>query len=150
MVLPELSRESQHSLLYTSAQRTPSGLSFNEGLSGLPGGPVDKTLPSNAVGVGSIPGQEAKIPYAFQLKIQNKQQKQYCKKLICCCPVSMSCPTPCDPRGCSTPCLPVPHSLLDFAQVCVHGIGDAIQPSHPPLPSSPFAFSLSQHQALFQ
>ena len=28
--------------------------------------------------------------------------------------------------------------------------GDAIQPSHPLLPASPFAFSLSQHQSLFQ
>ena len=74
MVLPELSRESQHSLLYTSAQRTPSGLSFNEGLSGLPGGPVDKTLPSNAVGVGSIPGQEAKIPHASRPKKQYKTE----------------------------------------------------------------------------
>jgi len=28
--------------------------------------------------------------------------------------------------------------------------GDAIQPSLPLLPSSPFAFNLSQHQGLFQ
>ena len=42
-----------------------------------------------------------------------------------------------------------PH-LLEFAQVYVHWIGDTIQPSHPPLPSSPSAFNLSQHQGLFQ
>ena len=30
-----------------------------------------------------------------------------------------------------TPGLPVPHDLLEFAQVHVHCIGNAIQPSHP-------------------
>ena len=32
----------------------------------------------------------------------------------------------------------------------VHRISDAIQPSHPLLPTSPPAFSLSQHLSLFQ
>ena len=35
----------------------------------------------------------------------------------------------------STPGLPVPHCLPEFAQVHVHWVGDAIQPSHPLLPS---------------
>ena len=39
-----------------------------------------KTLPSNAGGVGSIPGRGAKIPYASQPKNQNIKQKQYCNK----------------------------------------------------------------------
>ena len=50
---------------------------------------------------------------------------------------------------CSTPGLPVPHHLLKFAQVHVHCISDAIQPSHPLTPSSPSALNLSQHQGLF-
>ena len=33
--------------------------------------------------------------------------------------------------ACSTPGLPVPHHLPEFAQVHVHCIGDAVQPSHP-------------------
>ena len=37
----------------------------------FPGGPVVKTSPSNAEGMGSIPGQGAKIPYASQPKNQN-------------------------------------------------------------------------------
>ena len=41
-----------------------------------------------------------------------------------------------------------PHRLPEFAQVHVPRISDAIQPSHP-LPPSSFAFSLSQHQGLF-
>ena len=51
---------------------------------------------------------------------------------------------------CSTPGFPVPHHLLEVAQAHVHWIGDAIQPIHPLSSSSPSAFSLSQHQALFQ
>ena len=31
----------------------------------------------------------------------------------------------------STPGLPVHHQLLEFTQTHVHGVGDAIQPSHP-------------------
>ena len=54
----------------------------------------------------------------------------------------------CHPMDCSTPGLSVPHHLTEFAQVHVHWIGDAIQPSHPLSPSS--AFNLSQHQGLFQ
>ena len=39
-----------------------------------------KTLPSNAGGVGLIPGWGAKIPHALHPKIQNKEQKKYCNK----------------------------------------------------------------------
>ena len=46
----------------------------------FPGGPVVKTLPSNAGGEGSIPGRGAKIPRASQPKNQNLKQKQYCNK----------------------------------------------------------------------
>ena len=63
-----------------------------------------------------------------------------------CCSVTKSCLTLCDPMGCSMPGLPVPHHLLEFPQGHVHWIGDYIQPSHPLLPCSPFAFNLSQHQ----
>ena len=63
--------------------------------------------------------------------------------------VTMSCPTLCDPMDCSTPGFPVHHQLSELAQTHVHQVGDAIQPSHPLLSSSP-AFSLSQHQGLFK
>ena len=56
----------------------------------------------------------------------------------------------CDPMDCSTLGLSVPHHLLKFAQVHVHCISDAIQPSYPLMPSSPSALNLSQHQELFQ
>ena len=51
---------------------------------------------------------------------------------------------------CSTPDLPVYHQLPEFTQTHVHRVGDAIQPSHPLSSPSPPAFSLSQHQGLFQ
>ena len=44
---------------------------------------------------------------------------------------------------------PHPHHLAELAQTHVHGVSDAIQASHPRLPPSPPAFSLSQQQGLF-
>ena len=41
---------------------------------------------------------------------------------------------------------PVPHHLPEFAQVHVCCIDDAVQPSHPLMPSSPSSLYLSQHQ----
>ena len=55
----------------------------------------------------------------------------------------------CDPMDCSMPGFPVLHPLPEFVQTHVHWIGDAIQLSHHPLPTSP-VFNLSQHQDLFQ
>ena len=60
------------------------------------------------------------------------------------CSVARSCPTLCDPMGYSTPGFPVLHCLPEFAQVCVHWVSDAIQPSHPLSPSSPLALNLFQ------
>ena len=54
------------------------------------------------------------------------------------------------PMDCSTPGLPVHHQLPELTQTHVHWVSDAIQPSHPLLPPSPPAFSLFQHQGLFQ
>ena len=52
--------------------------------------------------------------------------------------------------NCSIPGLPVHHQLLELAQTHVHWVSDVIQPSHSLLSPSPPAFSLSQHQGLFQ
>ena len=67
-----------------------------------------------------------------------------------CCSVSKSCLTLQNTMDCSIPGFCIPHHLPEFAQVHVHWIGDAIQASHPRLPSSPPVFNLSQHQDLFQ
>ena len=54
--------------------------------------------------------------------------------------VTQSCPTLCDPMDCN---VPVIHQLPDLAQTHVHGVGDAIQPSHHVLTHSASAFNLS-------
>ena len=64
----------------------------------------------------------------------------------CCCSVTQSYQTLCDPMGCSTPCFPVVHHLPELVQTHVHWVNDAFQPSHP-LSSSPPALHLSQHQS---
>ena len=63
--------------------------------------------------------------------------------------VSKLCQTLCTPMDGSTTGFPLNHQLLDFSQIHIHWVGDAIESSHPLLPSSP-ALSLSQHQDLFQ
>ena len=55
----------------------------------------------------------------------------------------------CHLSDCCMPGFPVLHYLPEFAQVHVHCISDAIQPSHPLPSSSSFAFNLSQHQVFF-
>ena len=63
--------------------------------------------------------------------------------------VAQSCPTLCDPMDCSTPGLPAHNQLPELAQIHVHWVSDAIQPSYPLLSLSPPAFNLYQHQGLF-
>ena len=58
-----------------------------------------------------------------------RNQKVYFK--MCCCSVAKPCPTLSNPMDCSTLGFPVLHHLSEFAQVHVHWISDAIQPSHP-------------------
>ena len=56
---------------------------------------------------------------------------------------SLSCLTLCDPMDYSTPGFPVHHQLLEVAQTHVHGVSNAIQPSHSLLSPFPPAFNLS-------
>ena len=69
---------------------------------------------------------------------------------LCCCAVTKSGSTLCDPMDSSMPGSPVLHHLPKCAQVHVYWIGDAIETSHSLSPPSPPAFNLSQHQDLFQ
>ena len=56
----------------------------------------------------------------------------------------------CNPMNRSTSGVPVHHQLPGYTQIHVHSVGDAIQPSHPLLSTSPHALNFSQHQGLFQ
>ena len=55
-----------------------------------------------------------------------------------------------NPMDCSMPGFHVHDQLLELAQTHIHRVSDVIQPSHSVSPPSPPAFSLSQHQGLFQ
>ena len=63
----------------------------------------------------------------------------------CCCSVTKSYLTVCNPMNYSTPGFPVLHCLQEFTQTHVHWVDDAIQPSHPLSSPSPSALNLSQH-----
>ena len=57
--------------------------------------------------------------------------------LLCsCCSVATPCSTLCDPMDYSEPGASVLCCLPEFAQIHVHWVGDAIQPSHPLLTCS--------------
>ena len=47
-------------------------------------------------------------------------------KTICCCSVGKSCLALCDLMDCSTPGSSVLHSLLEFAQINIYWVSDAI------------------------
>ena len=86
---------------------------------------------------------------------KKKQLMNTCKNLDgsqgnrCCCLVANLCPTLYNSMDCCAPGFPVLHYVPELAQTHVHWVSDAIQPSHPLLPSSPPAFNLSQHQGHF-
>ena len=56
---------------------TPKAWTIRNYKGDFPGSPVVKTLPSNAGGVGSIPGWGAKMPHSSWPK---KKKKYYCNK----------------------------------------------------------------------
>ena len=62
----------------------------------------------------------------------NEQQKTVAVQEACCCSITPSCPTLCNPMDCSMPSFLDPHHFQELAQTHVHGVGNAIQPSHPP------------------
>ena len=88
------------------------------------------------------------------IQMANKHMKRSSTSLIISSvqfsSVAQSCPTLPDSMNRSTPSLPVPYQLPEFTQTHVHGVSDAIQPSHPLSSPSPPAPNPSQHQSLFQ
>ena len=87
-----------------------------------------------ALGRPSLAGETGHLQIAFAMMVCSVQFIS----------VAQSYPTLCNPIDCSMPGLPVFHQLLEFVQTHGHRVGDAIQPSHPLLSSSPPTFNLSQ------
>ena len=72
----------------------------------------------------------------------------FCFLFLSCCSVAQVVSNSLQAHGLQHTRLPCPSHLPELAQTHVHWVSDAIQPSHP-LPPSPPAFNLSQHQGLF-
>ena len=68
----------------------------------------------------------------------------------CCCLVVKSCLTLHDPMDQSTPDPPVSHCLPELGQIHVGSFDDTFYPSRHLLSPLPLAFTLYQHQSLFQ
>ena len=87
----------------------------------------------------SCTGKTFSFPILYQEKTQvgelERARKWGFRSQLCCCSVTQSCPTLCDPMDCSMPGVTVLHYLPEFAQVHVHCICDTIQPFHPLMPS---------------
>ena len=64
--------------------------------------------------------------------------------------VAQSCLTLCHSMDCSMPGFPAHYQFLEPAQIHIHQLGNAIQPSHPLSSPSLPALHLSQRQGLFQ
>ena len=75
---------------------------------------------------GINPASPALAGILFTTELPRKPQQ-----MCCCCSVSQSCPTLCNPMDSSMPDFPVLHHLPELAQTHVHWVSDAIQPSHP-------------------
>ena len=90
-------------------------------------------------------GQEATVTMTWNNSLApNRKRSTSRLYIVQSSSVAQSCPTLCDPMNRSTPGLPVHH--LEFTQIHVHRVRDAIQPSHP-LSSPSSAPSPSQHQS---
>ena len=75
----------------------------------------------------------------FRATVSTKQPRYLC--YWCCGSVAKLYPILCNPMDYSTPGFPVLHYLPEFSQTHVHWTGDAIQSSHPLLPTSPPALN---------
>ena len=79
--------------------------------------------------------------------LSSHQSILFCKLQMpkhCCCSVTQSCLTLCDPTDCSTPGSLVPHHLPEFAQVHVYCTGDAISSSEALFSFCPQSFPASE------
>ena len=81
------------------------------------------------------------FPWTYDSLVTDMAEIMLCS-VHCCCVVTQSCLTLFSPMDCSTLGFPVLHYS---PRACSNSC-----PSHPPSSPSPLAFSLSQHQGLFQ
>ena len=131
---------SDYAILWTIAHQAPLpiGLSRQEHWSGLPCPP-----PGDPPYPGIKPMSLMSPALAGGFLTTSATREAPTQGICCCYSVTQSCPALCNIMDCSTPGLPAPHPLPEFAQVHVHFIGGAAQSSHPSKPSSPSAHNHS-------
>ena len=89
--------------------------------------------------------------YYYWLSSSPDRRRNWSSYKMGCCLVTKLCrPTVCNSMDCSMPVFCILQHLPEFAQTHVHWVNGAIQPSHPLSSPSLPAFTLSQHQGLFQ
>ena len=102
------------------------------------------TLMTATFQINSYPKSNVQFPGVPQCSpfLHNASTQCSSKKLEDTNYFPVLCPTLCDPMGYSTPGFPILHYLPEFAQIHVHWVSDAIQPSHslPPLLLLPSIF----------
>ena len=76
--------------------------------------------------VGYVPRSEIVGRYNSSNFFRNSHTEFHMVIPICCCSVAKSCPTLCNPMDCSTPGSSVLNCLLEFAQIHVHWVSDAV------------------------
>ncbi|CAM9604088.1 unnamed protein product [Rangifer tarandus platyrhynchus] len=81
--------------------------------------------------------------FTRQKRTSKQMKRAFTANIIQFSSVAQSCLTLCDPMDCSTPGFPVHHQLPKLAQIHVHRVSDAIQPSHPLLSSRLQSFPAS-------
>ena len=119
------------------------------GSSGIPGGGSQDVM-CRGMRVYSSDVHTVILLGPLECSIEWKRESGSSRALLCCYLVTQSCLTLWDPMDYSTRVSSLLHHLPGLAQTHVHWVSDAIQPSHPLSSPSPPAFSLSQHQGLFQ
>ena len=79
-------------------------------------------------------------------KVTENRNSSCSEFVVQSCSVTKSCLTLRSPMDCSTPGLPVPHHLLEFAQVHIHWVGchPTISSSVAPFSSCPQSFPVSE------
>ena len=90
--------------------------------------------------------------YRFQVQPGRHRQEWWLKEgvVVVVVVVAKSCPTFCNPMDYSTPGFLVLYHFPEFTQTHVHWVSETTQTFHLLSSPSPPAFSLSQHQGLFQ
>ena len=80
--------------------------------------------------VRHLGGMDAHVDTLESIDWDGQSLLSYWDYCCCCYSVTKLCLTLCDPANCSMPGFPVLHHLLEFAQIPVRWVGNAIQPSH--------------------